>query len=316
MKKFTLIAAAGVLALGAQAQYQVNPSTSVVKAQNPSTVDYIILSEGGIAELTNAGAKMTYIRPSAEEGRNLWYWAGLAPGDESYPRVDMEEGGYASLTVTGDAGWSGGGFAIDGPKSETVGTGVNLSHFDDNTRFHLAYFTPSGNAPASIALIILDDGKNGSDPAKVALGTAFDDNGVIFPTIGAKATDEWQGIDISLGDLKKTWPSFNLANKDAWGGNILSFLAGNVAGTTFAFDACYFYNAGEAGINDLVADSNVAFIVTDKTINVAGANGIKLYNIAGQLVKSTEGTTLGLDNLAKGIYVANAAGQSRKVVVK
>ncbi|MDE6137598.1 MAG: hypothetical protein K2F97_09000, partial [Muribaculaceae bacterium] len=181
MKKFTLIAAAGMLALSAQAQYQVDPSTSVVKAQNPSAVDYIILSDGGIAELTAAGAKMTYIGPSAEEGRNLWYWAGLAPGDESYPRVDMEEGGYASLSVTGDAGWSGGGFAINGPKSETAGAGVNLSHFDDNTRFHLAYFSPSGNAPASIALILLDDGANGSDPAKVALGDACNDNGVSCP---------------------------------------------------------------------------------------------------------------------------------------
>lgn len=316
MKKFTLIAAASVLALGAQAQYQVDPSTSVVKAQKPSTVDYIILSDGGIAELTAAGAKMTYVGPSPEEGRNLWYWAGLAPGDESYPRVDMEEGGYASLSVTGDAGWSGGGFAIDGPNSDTKGAGVDLSHFDDNTRFHIAYFSPSGNAPASIALIILDDGAHGSNPAKVALGGAFDDNGVIFPSIGAKANDDWQGVDISLGDLKKVWPTFNLANESAWGGNILSFLAGNVAGTTFAFDACYFYNVGEAGISDIVADSNVTFVVTENTINVAGANGIKLYNMAGQLVKSTEGTTLGLTNLAKGIYVANAAGQSRKVVVK
>ena len=47
-----------------------------------------------------------------------------------------------------------------------------------------------------------------------------------------------------------------------------------------------------------------------------GANGIQLYNIAGQLVKATEGTTLGLDNLAKGVYVAKAANKTRKIVVK
>ncbi len=309
MKKFTLIAAAVMTAVAAQAQYTVNPSTAEVIKGGVSSVDYIILSEGAIAEFQKAGAKMNYVGPSPDEGRNLWYWAGFAPADESYPRVDQEEGGYASVEVTGDAGWSGAGFAIDNP-------GVNLSHMDDNTIFHLGYMSPTGNAPASIAVIVLDGGDFGSKPAKFALGEAFNDNGTIFPAVGPKANDEWQGIEISLANLKKLWPDFSLNNKAAWQGNIMSWLGGNVKGQTMAFDAAYFYNRGsEAGV-DTVEGEAAEFVVTANTVNVAGANGISLYNIAGQLVKATEGTTLGLDNLAKGVYVAKAANKTRKIVVR
>lgn len=315
MKKFTLVAAAVMTAVAAQAQYTVNPSTEEVIKGGVSSVDYIVLSEGAIADFQKADAKVTYIGPSPEEGRNLWYWSGLTPGDDSFPRVDMEEGGYTSVEVTPTEGWSGAGFAIDAP-------GVNIGHFDDNTMFHIGYMTPTGNAPASIAIILLDGKKtvNGtevvSSPAKIALGDSFNDNGIIFPSVGPKANDDWQGVEISLANLKKLWPTFDLKNKDAWEGNIMSFLGGGVQGQTFAFDAMYFYNrASEAGI-DAVEGEAVDFVVTANTVNVKGANGIQLYNIAGQLVKATEGTTLGIDNLAKGVYVAMAAGKTRKIAVK
>lgn len=315
MKKFTLVAAAVMTAIAAQAQYTVNPSTAEVIKGGVSSVDYIILSEAAIADFQKSGAKMNYVGPSPDEGRNLWYWSGLVAGDESNPRVDMEEGGYTSVEVAPTEGWSGAGFAIAEP-------GVNISHMDDNTIFHLGYMTPTGNAPASIAIILLDGKKtvNGvetiSSPAKFALGEAFNDNGVIFPSVAPKATDDWQGIEITLANLKKIWPTFDLKNKDAWEGNIMSFLGGAVKGQTFAFDAVYFYNrSSEAGI-DMVEGETAEFVVTANTVNVQGANGIQLYNIAGQLVKATEGTTLGIDNLATGVYVAKAANKTCKIVVK
>lgn len=315
MKKFTLVAAAVVAAVAAQAQYTVNPSTEEVLKGGVSSVDYLVLSEGAIADFTKAGAKVTYVGPSAEDGRNLWYWSGFTAGDESFPRVDMEEGGYISVEVTPTEGWSGAGINI------AKDNGVNFSNFDDNTMFHMAYMTPSGNGPASIAVILLDngaptDGSTPSQPVKFALGDAFNDNGAIFPSVGPKITDDWQGIEISLGNLKKLWPTFNLDNKAAWCGNIFSWLGGAVKGQTMAFDAVYFYNRGtQAGV-EAVEGEAADFVVTANTVNVMGANGIQLYNIAGQLVKATEGTTLGLDNLAKGVYVAKAANKTRKIVVK
>lgn len=317
MKKFTLIAAAACMAMAANAQYTCEAGAENVVNKKPTNVDYIILSEEAIASFTGVGAKMQYVGPSPDEGRNLWYWNGFNAGSDAYPRVDFDNGGYTSVEVNGQDGWSGAGFAINGPLSADKGAGVNLSHFNENTVFHMAYFSPTNNAPASIACIVLDDAANGSQPAKFALGDAFNDNGAIFPAIGPKAGDDWQGLEITLGQLKKLWPTFDLTNKNAWGGNIFSFLGGAVAGQTFAFDALYFYNAeGEGGLNEVGVNSNVEFIVTANTVNVAGANGIVLYNVAGAVVKSTEGTTLGINGLPAGIYVAKAAGKTCKVVVK
>lgn len=309
MKKATLVAAAGLMALAAQAQYTCDPSTSVVAAQAPKTVDYVILSDNGVAELEKAGATVNYIGPAAELDRNLWYWDGLNPGDESFPRVDMEEGGYVSVEVTGTAGWSGAGFAVGAP-------GIDISTFNDDTHFHMAYMSPSGNGPASIAIILLDKSEFNSIPAKVALGDPYNDNGNIYPSIAPKITDDWQGVDITFSQLKKIYPSFSPDHLSAWEGNLMSWLSGNVAGQTLAFDAMYFYNTNGSGVDAISADSDVDFILTGNTINVMGANGIQLYNLGGQLVKATEGTTLGLTSLQPGVYVAKSANKVKKVVVR
>lgn len=309
MKKFTLVAAASIMAIAAQAQYTCNPSTSVVAAQKPKTVEYITLSDAAVTELTQAGAVVTYVGPDPNEGRNLWYWENtVIPADESYPRVDMEEGGYISVEVT-DIGWSGAGLAVSDPA-------LDLTMLNDNTHFHLAYMTPSDNGPVSIALILLDNTAGGSVPAKVALGDAFNDGGTIYPTIAPKVNDDWQGIDITFSDLKKVYPTFAPNGLNAWSGNLFAFLGGGVQGTTFAFDAVYFYNTDDAGVEKVMADDNVDFVVTDKTINVNGAAGINLYNVNGQLVKATAGCTLGLNNLQSGIYVAQCGNKIRKVVVR
>ncbi|MCH5224930.1 MAG: T9SS type A sorting domain-containing protein [Muribaculaceae bacterium] len=306
MKKFTLIAAAAMTAMAVNAQYNVDPSTSVVAAENPTSVEYLVLSDGAIAELQATGAKMQYIGPDPDNGRNLWYWdQTFIPADDSYPRVDMEEGGYVAVEV-GTVGWSGAGF-------DCQGDGIDLSTFNDETRFHLAYMTPSGNGPASVALILVDG--EGSSPAKVALGTAFDDGGNVYPAIGAALSDEWQGVDISFADLKKMYTSFNPGNNSAWKGNIMSWLGGGVTGQTMAFDAMYFYNVGEAGIEGIASDK-LSFIVTNNTINLNGGNGIVLYDLAGKTVKQTSGCVLGINNLPKGVYVAKSGKLVKKVVVR
>ncbi len=318
MKKFTLVAMSAMMAVAANAQYNVDPSTELVVKGGVKTVDYITLSDGAIADLEKAGAKVNYVGPAAELGRNLWYWGGATgntfnPGDDSFPRVDMEEGGYVSVVVS-NQGWSGAGFAVDYNEADPNVQGIDLSHFNDDTRFHLSYMTPTGNGPASIALILLDKSEIGSIPAKVVLGTAFDDNGAIFPTIGNAINDDWQGIDISFADLKKIYPTFKPACVDHWNGNLLSFLGGGIEGQTIAFDAIYFYSNTMAGVESVEAD--VDFVVTANTINVNGANGIALYNLGGQLVKATDGSVLGISSLAKGVYVAKAGNKVQKIVIR
>lgn len=308
MKKFYLLAAGSMLALTAQAQYAVDPSTSIVAEQGPKTVSYIVLSNEGIAELEKAGATCTYIGPDADAGRNLWYWdETFIAGDESYPRVDMAEGGYVSLEV-GTVGWSGAGF-------DCQGDGISTLNFNDDTRFHLAYMTPSGNGPASIGLVVINGGEQ-YPPANIAIGDPFNDNGVIYPAIAPKINDDWQGLDISLGDMKKISPNFKLENTAEWKGNILAVLGGGITGQTMAFDAIYFYNTGESGIEGTIAENAAEFVVTANTINVLNGHGIALYNIGGQKIKATAGTTLGINDLAAGIYVARSGNKTHKLIIK
>lgn len=322
MKRFTLLAAGVAAALAANAQYNVDPSTSVVVNAGAKTVDYITLSEAGVAEFEKAGAKVTYVGPAAELGRNLWYWEQtFIAGDESYPRVDEAEGGYISVVVS-NVGWSGAGEAVTyNPENAEAEPGLNFTHLTDETRFHLAYMTPSGNGPVSVALILMDGGEIGSMPAKVALGEAFNDNGAVYPAVGEALADDWKGIDISFADLKKVYPDFKPAYVDHWNGNLFSFLGGGVEGQTIAFDAVYFYNPGKNdtpsdGIEGVAADTDVDFIVTANTINVNGANGISLYGLDGRLVKSAAGSVLGISSLPQGVYVAKAGNVAKKVAIR
>lgn len=311
MKKTLSLASVALIAFAAQAQYTVNPSTATVLENNDvEYVDYIILSDGAIADFTQAGAKLSYIGPNPDEGRNLWYWNGFNPGDESMPRVDMEEGGYTSVEIQAGVDWSGAGFAIDVP-------GVDLSHLTDDSHFHMAYMSPSGNGPASIGVILLNKDDQGSIPAKFAIGGNFDDNGVIYPSIAPKINDDWQGIDITLGDLRKLCPTFRIANANAWIGNVMSWIAGNVAGQTMAFDAMYFYTPkNDENAVETVESENINFVITDKTVNVNGANGIEIYALDGALVKATATSVLGIEDLNKGVYVVRCGAKAIKVVIR
>ena len=208
MKKITLIAAGSLVALAAQAQYTVNPSTSVVLDKGPKSVEFLVLSDAAQAEFKAKGASVSNWGPD-DVNRFLYIWENtMVAGDGTYPAVDFEEVTYPSLVV-GSVGWSGAGYFI---------ASENTTMLNDNTRFHCAYMSPNGNPPASIALII-GDGKNAeggsivSSPAKVALGAAFNDGGAIYPSIGPALNDDWQGVDISFADLKKFYPSFDFKGR-------------------------------------------------------------------------------------------------------
>lgn len=312
MKNFTLVAAMAAVALTANAQYTCDPSNNEVLKNNITSVDYFVLSDAAVAKFQNKGAKMNYIGPDDQNGHPLYYWAGIAAGDESMPRVDFDEGGYISNKIIGDAGWSGAGINIKDTNR------IDISDINDDTHFHMAIMTPSGNAPESVCFILLDDQNRGSMPAKFSIGKAFNDNGTIIPTIngGAAITTEWQGVDITVGTLKKIWPAFNMNNQKDWEGNSLSWLAGNIANSDFAIDAVYFYNVGEgSGISNVEGENN-GLVVSNQTVSVLGGNGIEIYDLSGCKVAATNGNTLGIDNLPAGVYVARSGNSVEKIAIR
>lgn len=304
MKKFILLSAIGMIAATASAQYSCDPTTeALLENGTPSKMWYLTLSDTSIDELKNKGTEMIYLGPNENEGRNFWYWDGtFVNGPQKYPRVGMEDGGYVSLEVSGIAAWSGAGMTANG---------FNLDGMNDDTRFHCAYCTNT-TAPQSVALIILDG--TGSQPAKIAVGkTAYNDNGVIMPLVSGEITDEWQGVDISFGDLKKLWPSFAPNNLNSWSGNTLSILGGAVKGTNICLDAMYFYNMNGSSVEGVAEEA--ALVITENTVNSSVA-GIEVYDLAARKVAASNSTVLGINHLTAGIYVAKSGNSVKKFIVK
>ena len=311
MKKFTLFAAFAALAMGASAQYNTATpyADQSVVAGETQTFDLVLAAEDVFTGLEGAGQKVNDWRVN-DVDRFLYVWDNtFTGGDGSYPGVgynDMQFDGYSSLDV-GTVGWSGAGFFMSAESN------TNTSHWNDNTKFHMAYRT-SSTAPASVAIILCDGDPAGSSPAKIALGTAFNDGGAIYPTVGEGFNDEWQAIDISFADLKKFYPTFAYVTTEAWSGNIVSVLGGGVTGQNVSFDCMYFHTpaGAEGAVEGIVEDAQ--FVITSNTVNVANGNGIELYDLSGKLIKSVAGTTLGISELGNGIFVVKSGRSVAKIV--
>lgn len=306
MKKFTLFAAGAALALSANAQYTTATpyaDQSVVAGQ-VQIFDIVLGAQSVFDGLEAAGQKTNNLLPNGETN-NLWVWEEtFVGGDGSYPGVgynDFQFDGYTSLNVA-NVGWSGAGFDIQSDFDNT--------HWTDETKFHVAFRT-AGTAPASVAFILANS--DGSTPGNFAIGAPFDDNGTIYAPICDAITDEWQAVDISFADIKKLQPSFNYIKSKEWHGNIVAFLAGGTEGRNISLDCAYFHTPSDDSAVGTVAD-DVKFVVTANTVNVANAQNIKIYDLSGKLIKSVEGTTAGISELASGIYVAKAGNAVKKIM--
>lgn len=316
MKKFTLAAIAAVAALGMNAQYVASsPYADItVSKEGKQIYDLVVADNGTINGLQAAGRTVNDYRID-DVTRWFYIWDNtFLAGDGSYPGIgfsDLQSEGYTSIQV-GTVGWSGAGFNVNKPGATTPAgyNGINVAHWNDNTRFHLAYRTP-GVAPTSFALIIADSDAEGDAPAKVALGDNFNDNGAIFPAIAGVITEEWQAVDISFADLKKFCPTFNPGASATWTGNILSVLGGGTTGRAVSLDAFYFYTPDEENAVEGVAD-DAELVITANTVNSTVA-GITVYDLQGRVVKATEGTVLGLEGL-DGVLLVKGGNTVKKVV--
>ena len=312
MKNLTLLAAMAVCGVGiANAQYVGDPALSKTTSTG-NLYDVVLLDNASIESLKTSGKTVQDLRTD-DVNRFLYVWDNtFVAGDGSYPGVDMQMDGYVSFDVS-TIGWSGAGFNI-------ANAAADLKHFTDNTHFHCGL--RSTNGIKNVALVIGDgyafDNKNDKwTPAKISVGAeAFVDNGTSYPLVGNFDADgEWVAVDITLGQLKKLWPSFNY-KAGGFGGNILSFLAGGTTGKNISLDAVYFYTPGngESAVAGVVADTDI--IVTARTVNAAGTDEIALYNLAGQLVRKVNASIMGIEDIAAGIYIVKAGNAVKKVVLK
>ena len=86
---------------------------------------------------------------------------------------------------------------------------------------------------------------------------------------------------------------------------------------SFSIDAVYLYGPKAQGGVEGVAADEAQIVVSAKTVSVIGGEeGIDIYNVSGQLVKSTESTIVGVEDLTPGIYVVKAGNAVKKVVIR
>lgn len=306
MKKFTLFAAFAALALSASAQYTCETpyADQSVVAGETQIFDIVLGAESVFDGLKAAGQKTNDLRPNGETN-NLWVWEEtFVGGDGSYPGVgynDMQFDGYTSLNVS-TVGWSGAGFDIQ--------SDFNNTHWNENTKFHVAFRT-AGTAPESVGFILANS--EGSTPGNIAVGAAFDDNGTIYPMVCNSISDEWQAIDVSFADIKKMQSSFNYITSETWHGNIVAFLAGGVEGRNISLDCMYFHTpTGDNAVGTVADDAQ--WVISNNTVNVANGNGIELYDLSGRMLKSVNGTTLGIDDLSNGVFVVKNGNSVKKIM--
>lgn len=312
MKKFTFMAClVAALSFTANAQYTVDPTIeTTLQSSDADIFDLFVADETLTITALNTAGKTIHDYRVDDETRFLYVWDNtFSGGDGSYPGVGYHTDGYVALEV-GSVGWSGAGFYM--------ASGIDLSHISSSTHFHAAF--RSTTYPTAVGMVLLnpDDSSNGTS-ACFSIGTsAFDDNGTSYPLVGDfdRTDGEWIGIDLTFSDISKLWSSFSYTATTSWIGNVFAILAGGVQGTNVSLDAVYFYSPASDGISNVLADNTVPFVVTSNTINVAGASSIQLYNLGGALVKSANGSVLGIDDVAKGIYIAKSGNQTEKIVVK
>ncbi|MDE7381329.1 MAG: T9SS type A sorting domain-containing protein [Muribaculaceae bacterium] len=306
MKKIYLAAFAALAAFGANAQFNAqSPYVDASVASEKQVFDVFVACDDVMQNLKNAGKTVNDYRVD-DVTRWFYIWEGtFIAGDGSYPGVGysgLSSEGYTSVTVA-NVGWSGAGYNVN------KGAGINLSHWNDNTRFHLSYMS-FGTAPEAVALII-NDNDDFNKPARVALGSGYVDNGTVYPGVAAAPNDDWQAVDISFADLKKVCTDFDYQQTTEWTGNILSILCGPTSGRSLSLDAFYFYTAGDSAVEGVEEDAEL--IITANTVN-STVSGIELYDLSGKLVKASDNTVLGISDLAKGVYVVKAGNKTQKIV--
>lgn len=306
MKKSLLLSVAAIAAASLQgfAQYTCNPKIDVVLDQHPAYIDSWFISDA-VKESLEANKSIKF-QNIGENKENIFLdvWEATMVGGPAVAGVDSE--GCLSFEVS-NKNWSFCAMRTEAP-------GIDLSHITDDTHFHCAF--NSTDRPTGIEVVLFDGGTAATPkPAKFALGGRMTDGGSLTAIAPWPSTvGTWQGVDITLGQLKKIYRSFTYEAINGWTGPSIKFSAGSTKGKNFQIDACYLWTPGEqGGVEGVIDDSAAPLVITANTINATAAEQIELYNVSGQLVRKVNGSVMGIADITPGIYVVKAGKKTAKV---
>jgi len=284
------------------AQDWYGPTTDQIAGDFRPNGDYATDGSG-----THTGNIVVQVWESTLVGNDATLNANAALGDYN--------GGYIDWSVSPTAtNWSGGGFCLDPPAGDPTQidfTGMGLH--GGNYRFHLD-IRKSNPQTAQINLYGMGGSNNGETGASFQVGDPNGAQQYSGPNLTPNfVVNEWQVIDIPVSDLH----ALGWDNLQPFIGNFFTFLPGSSTGQNLAFDAIFFYEPTNSGINGVNANKQLNVVVTDKTVNVLNAKGpIDVYNLAGVKVKTYAQPVFGVDEVSKGAYIIKSGSAVAKVIIR
>lgn len=165
------------------------------------------------------------------------YEAGTPSGPNCYGLVH----GWTSLVVT-SVGWSGAGYSVPAYRKDDL---LKMQKIAEEPEKYFLHISVKTKQAGKSHLLQLNYGTG--NIGKVAIGSVpFEDAGTTFePYADITADGEWNELNIPITEFMKPAAGgldyLNKSDIESKGTNVLSFLSGSVAGTTFDFDAVFIY---------------------------------------------------------------------------
>ena len=219
--------------------------------------------------------------------------------------------------------------------------GVDLKHFNKDTRFHFALrlYRNGQPVPQPINFYLFRQDENDINTPRFSLmeenvaRTNGNHADAPNPIITGVRNGDWMAVDVSLGELDdalkqmtngEQYVDYSRFDNAEYKGNVYNIHipldnTNPKVNNHLAIDGIYFYTPQDKdpnGLENVSDESNVEVSVAGRQISVAGGEGIEVYNPAGMLVARTEGTIVNVADAAAGVYVVKAAGKTVKVVLK
>lgn len=248
---------------------------------------YVIYLDDETKNANLADDQYVYIGPDDDAARHLWVWENTYSFNTTSGQNSFGvPGAYTSIKV-GTVGWSGLGYANDNP--------IDLSGITSEYTFHFAIKSTSKE---SLDFKLGDGsydeaGASKNNPADIVLGSnAYEGKD---PVGNFERDGEWYNIDVPVSYLEDNF-GLALSKNKYFKGNILSILAGGVAGTVVDYDAVFFYGPKKSttGIKDITATTQ---------------NGAaEYYTVDGKKVSEAQAKAI------KGIYIMKQNGAAKKIV--
>lgn len=188
----------------------------------------------------------------------------------------------------------------DGLAHEVIGCYVNLNTYCYYTTLlgdnYCRPFTNGDNYTLTIHGIADDNSEKTLDVKLVCA-----ENGMYTGSTG------WSYVDLTpLGSVNELYFTVDSTDKGAWGMNTPGY---------FCLDKIMAKKQATTSVSRLAETNSLRFDRQTKTITAANETFIGVYNAAGNLVKSQQASTLKLDDLQHGVYVARCGDNALKIIL-